>query len=87
MDDQGKMLFHGADPSVEGKVLVAEDEGGRDVTGSIIEEAETPSTSNPGIVEYCWDDPDVRWMTKYAIRMEIPLRERPLATLGKKATL
>ena len=58
MDDQGKILFHGADPSVEGEGLVAEDEGGRDVTGSIIEEAETPSTSNPGIVEYCWDDPD-----------------------------
>ncbi len=31
MDDEGRMLFHGVDPSVEGAVLVAEDEGGRDV--------------------------------------------------------
>ena len=59
MDDQGRTLFHGADPSLEGKVLAAVDEGKRDVIKLIIDEAETPSTSNPGIVEYCWDDPDV----------------------------
>ena len=57
MDDQGKTLFHGADPSLEGKVLAAVDEGKRDVIKLIIDEAETPS--NAGIVEYCWDDPDV----------------------------
>ena len=58
MDDKGRMLFHGDDPSVEGEVLVAEDEGGRDVIGcQLLTEAETPS--NDGIVEYCWDDPNV----------------------------
>ena len=57
MDDQGKMLFHGDDPDVEGIVLAAEDEGGRDVRQLIIDEAETPS--NAGIVQYCWDNPDV----------------------------
>ena len=57
MDDQGKMLFHGDDPEVEGIVLAAEDEGGRDVPQLIIDEAETPS--NNGIVEYCWENPDV----------------------------
>ena len=37
--------------SIEGAVLVAEDEGGRDVPGLIIGEVKTPSTSNAGIVE------------------------------------
>ena len=59
INDEGRTLFHGADPSLEGKVLAAVDEGKRDVIKLIIDEAETPSTSNPGIVEYCWDDPDV----------------------------
>ena len=58
MDDDGRMLLNGDDPDIEGAVLVAEDEGGRDVPGLIIGEVETPS--NAGIVEYCWDDPDDR---------------------------
>ena len=53
MNDEGKMLFNGADPSVEGAILVAEDEGNRNVIQSIIDEAETPS--NAGIVDYCWE--------------------------------
>ncbi len=57
MDDEGKMLFHGDDSSIEGKELVAEDEGGRDVADEIIREAE--ASPNSGFVEYCWDDPDV----------------------------
>ena len=57
MDDKGKMLFNGNDPSIEEKVLVAEDEGGRDVPQLIIDEAEAPG--NNGIVEYCWEDPNV----------------------------
>ena len=57
MDYNGKVLFNGNDPSIEGSALVAEDEGGRDVRQLIIEEAETPRKA--GIVEYCWDDPDV----------------------------
>ena len=56
MNDEGKMLFNGADPSVEGAILVAEDEGNRNVIQSIIDEAETPS--NAGIVDYCWNNPD-----------------------------
>ena len=57
MDDQKRVLFSGADPSIEEKVLVAEDEGGRDVPQLIIDEAEAPG--NNGIVEYCWEDPNV----------------------------
>ena len=57
MDDDARMLFHGDDSSIEGDVLVAEDEGGRDVPRLIVAEAQSPM--NSGIVEYCWDDPDV----------------------------
>ncbi len=57
IDDQKRVLFSGADPSIEEKVLVAEDEGGRDVPQLIIDEAEAPSSA--GIVEYCWNNPDV----------------------------
>ena len=57
MDADGQTLFHGADSSLEGKFLDAEDEGGRDVPQLIIDEAEAPS--NNGIVQYCWGNPDV----------------------------
>ena len=59
MDDEGTMLFHGDNRDIEGKPLVAEDEGGRNVTKLIIDQADDPSTSNPGIVQYCWEDPGV----------------------------
>ena len=55
MDDQRRVLFHGADPSVEGEGLVAEDEGGRDVADEIITEVQ--DANEDGFVEYCWDDP------------------------------
>ncbi len=55
MDDQGRVLFDGADPSVEGEGLVAEDEGGRDVADEIITEVQ--DANEDGFVEYCWDDP------------------------------
>ena len=58
MDDQGKTLFHGADPNLEDKVSAAVDEGKRDVNKLIIDEADPSTSSNAGIVEYCWDDPD-----------------------------
>ena len=57
MNDEGKVLFNGADPSVEGDILAAVDEGNRNVIQSIIEEAGDPS--NAGIVDYCWNNPDV----------------------------
>ncbi|MDE0292510.1 MAG: hypothetical protein OXK19_08440 [Candidatus Dadabacteria bacterium] len=57
IDDTGTLLFHGDDPNLEGVVLVAEDEGGRDVADLIVSEAETPG--NAGIIHYCWDDPSV----------------------------
>ena len=59
MDDNGNMLFHGADQNVEGERVVAVDEGERNVRELILAEAATPgtSTSTPGIVQYCWDDP------------------------------
>ncbi len=56
MDDTGKMLYNGADSSIEDRVLVAVDEGERDVPGLIVGEADTPSMN--GFVEYCWDNPD-----------------------------
>lgn len=56
-DDQGNMLYHGADQSVEGERIVAVDEGGRNVRELIVNEAETPM--NDGIVEYCWNDPTI----------------------------
>ena len=59
MNDEGEMLYHGAELSVEGTTVDAVDEGGRDVLEVITDEIETPSTSNPGIVQYCWDDPTV----------------------------
>ena len=55
MDDDGNMLFHGADSDFEGQQVVAVDEGGRNVREEILREAETPM--NAGIVKYCWDDP------------------------------
>lgn len=55
MDDQGKLLFHGADPSLEDAVLVAEDKGGRDVADEIINEVQ--DANGDGFVQYCWDDP------------------------------
>ena len=55
MDDQKRVLFSGADPSVAGEVLVAEDEGGRDVADEIITEVQ--DANEDGFVEYCWDDP------------------------------
>lgn len=56
MDDQGKLLFVGANPDSEGDVLQAIDAGGSDVAKLIINEAK----KNPkeGVfVDYCWDDP------------------------------
>ncbi len=58
MDDNGKMLYHGDDPEVEGEVTVAVDEGGRNVRELIVDGAET-SMENGAIVKYCWEDPDV----------------------------
>lgn len=57
MDDTGKMLYHGADDTLEGERIVAVDEGGRDVRELIVGEAATPM--NDGIVKYCWDNPAV----------------------------
>ena len=57
INDEGRTLFHGADPNLEGKVLAAVDEGKNDVNKLIIGEVENPR--NGGIVEYCWDNPDV----------------------------
>ncbi len=57
IDDEKKLLFHGADQNVEGMLLNAVDEGGRDVGDLIVSEGKTPS--NAGIVNYCWDDPDL----------------------------
>ena len=57
MNDQGEMLYHGTEPSVEGTTLDARDADGRDVLEEITDEIETPS--NAGIVRYCWDDPTV----------------------------
>ena len=57
MDDEGTMLYHGADPNVEGQRVVAEDEAGQNVRELIVSEAATPM--NAGIVKYCWDDPAV----------------------------
>lgn len=54
-DDQGNMLYHGANPDSEGERIEAVDEGGRNVRQLIVNEAETPM--NAGIVNYCWDDP------------------------------
>jgi len=55
MDDNGNMLFHGADQNVEGERVVAVDEGERNVRELILDEAAT--SMNAGIVQYCWDDP------------------------------
>ena len=55
IDDQKRVLFSGADPSVAGEVLVAEDEGGRDVADEIITEVQ--DANEDGFVAYCWDDP------------------------------
>lgn len=55
MDDTGKMLYHGADDTLEGQTIVAVDEGERNVRELIVGEAATPM--NDGIVKYCWDDP------------------------------
>ena len=45
------MLYHGADQNIEGTVLSAVDEGGRDVRDEIV------SAEAGDIVKYCWDDP------------------------------
>lgn len=55
MDDQGTLLFHGDDPSVENTVLVAQDKGGRDVADELIKGAR--GADEDGFVHYCWDDP------------------------------
>ncbi|MCY3827109.1 MAG: cache domain-containing protein [Candidatus Dadabacteria bacterium] len=56
MDDQGTLLFVGADPDSEGEVLRAIDAGGRNVAQAIIGKAkENPKEG--GFVDYCWDDP------------------------------
>ena len=58
MNDEGEMLYHGADPSVVGTTLDVEDAGERDVLEVITDGIDDPS--NPGgIVQYCWDDPTV----------------------------
>ena len=59
MNDQGEMLYHGTEPSIEGTTLDARDADGRNVLEVITGEIETPSSSNAGIVQYCWDDPTV----------------------------
>ncbi len=58
IDDNRKMLFHGADENLEDEALEAFDAGGRDVAQLIIDEVKTP-TDNNGLVSYCWDDPTV----------------------------
>ncbi len=56
MDDDGTLLYHGADQSLEEERLVAVDEGGRNVRELIVDGAE--DSGNAGtVVKYCWDDP------------------------------
>ena len=58
IDDQGTLLFHGDDPSVEDEVLQAIDAGERNVARLIIDKAkENPKEG--GFVDYCWDDPAI----------------------------
>ena len=57
-DDQGELLFHGSDETLEGDVLQAIDAGERNVAKLIIDTAK----GNPkegDFVDYCWDDPDI----------------------------
>ena len=64
MDDEGNMLYHGANQKFERQRVVAVDEAGQNVRELIVAEANDPSNyvanppSDAGIVEYCWDDPE-----------------------------
>ena len=58
MNDEGEMLYHGTDPSVEGTTLDAEDAAGQDVLEVITDGIDDPSNAG-AIVQYCWDDPTV----------------------------
>ena len=57
MNDDGTMLYNGANQAFEGTVLQAIDRGDRDVLEVITDAvAGTPSGAS---VQYCWDDPTV----------------------------
>ena len=55
-DDQGELLFHGNDETLEGDVLQAFDAGGRNVAKLIVDTAKGDAEKG-GFVDYCWNDP------------------------------
>ena len=59
MDDGKELLFHGDDEDLEGQVLRATDEGGRDVGQLLVDGAEASPKEDGSFVKYCWDNPAV----------------------------
>lgn len=59
MDENGKMLYNGANKDAEDDVIEAIDRGDRDVAQLIIDQAaKTPANPEANdLVQYCWDDP------------------------------
>jgi hypothetical protein len=58
MDENGRMLYNGANQSFEGTDLQAIDEGGNNVLEVITDAVEAvKGTSSGALVDYCWDDP------------------------------